>query len=197
MCRVHICRLHFCRVHKCRIVHTLSWGPQTYERIRRIGQRTHICRVHVCRVNNCRVHICRAHICRVHKCRVVHTMSWGPQIYKPTHVNSQCACIRHLLLQIIWIKILASVPGSQTSRHFPTYTVMCCAYALSWPTNACVGLARTIYIRCTYGILGLEITKNTVYICGYIRFWPALCMWHCRVRSTHASILCWLLVSYM
>ena len=26
------------------------------------------------------------------------------------------------------------------------------------------GLARTIYIRCTYGIFGLEITKYTVYI---------------------------------
>jgi hypothetical protein len=29
-----------------------------------------------------------------------------------------------------------------------------------------VGLARTIYIRCTYGIFGLEITKYTVYIYG-------------------------------
>jgi len=31
-----------------------------------------------------------------------------------------------------------------------------------------VGLARTIYIRCTYGIFGLEITKYTVYIYTYI-----------------------------
>ena len=30
----------------------------------------------------------------------------------------------------------------------------------------CIGLARTIYIRCTYGIFGLEITKYTVYIYG-------------------------------
>ena len=39
-----------------------------------------------------------------------------------------------------------------------------------------VGLARTIYIRCTYGIFGLEITKYTVYIYVYIyiRFWPNL-----------------------
>jgi hypothetical protein len=37
-----------------------------------------------------------------------------------------------------------------------------------------IGLARTIYIRCTYGIFGLEITKYTVYIYVYIRFWPTL-----------------------
>ena len=37
-----------------------------------------------------------------------------------------------------------------------------------------VGLARTIYIRCTYGIFGLKITKYPVYIYVYIRFWPTL-----------------------
>jgi len=37
-----------------------------------------------------------------------------------------------------------------------------------------IGLARTIYIRCTYGIFGLEITKYTEYIYVYIRFWPTL-----------------------
>jgi hypothetical protein len=37
-----------------------------------------------------------------------------------------------------------------------------------------IGLARTIYIRCTYGIFGLKITKYTVYIYVYIRFWPTL-----------------------
>jgi hypothetical protein len=37
-----------------------------------------------------------------------------------------------------------------------------------------VGLARTIYIRFTYGIFGLEITKYTVYLYVYIRFWPTL-----------------------
>jgi len=44
------------------------------------------------------------------------------------------------------------------------------------PLSVCihVGLARTIYIRFTYGIFGLEITKYTVYIYVYIRFWPTL-----------------------
>jgi hypothetical protein len=37
-----------------------------------------------------------------------------------------------------------------------------------------VWLARTIYIRCMYGIFGLEFTKYTVYVYVYIRFWPTL-----------------------
>jgi hypothetical protein len=38
----------------------------------------------------------------------------------------------------------------------------------------CVGLDRTLYIPCIYGIFGREITKYTI-ICGaYIRFWPTL-----------------------
>jgi hypothetical protein len=37
-----------------------------------------------------------------------------------------------------------------------------------------LGLARTIYIRCIYGILGREITKYTVIYGVCIRFWPTL-----------------------
>jgi len=37
-----------------------------------------------------------------------------------------------------------------------------------------IGLARTIYIRCIYGIFGREITKYTVIYGVYIRFWPTL-----------------------
>jgi hypothetical protein len=37
-----------------------------------------------------------------------------------------------------------------------------------------VGLARTIYIRCVYGIFGREITIYTVIYGVYIRFWPTL-----------------------
>jgi len=50
-----------------------------------------------------------------------------------------------------------------------------------------VGLARTIYIRCTYGIFGLEITKYTVYIYVYIRFWPTL---HWSHEKTPALLQC-------
>ena len=37
-----------------------------------------------------------------------------------------------------------------------------------------IGLARTICIRCIYGIFGREITKYTVIYGVYIWFWPTL-----------------------
>jgi len=37
-----------------------------------------------------------------------------------------------------------------------------------------VGLARTIYIRCMYGIFGREIAKYTVYVYD----WPTLYVRH-------------------
>jgi len=40
----------------------------------------------------------------------------------------------------------------------------------------CVGLARTIYIRCVYGIFGREITRYTDIYGVCIRFWPTLYM---------------------
>jgi len=42
----------------------------------------------------------------------------------------------------------------------------------------CVGLARTLYIRCIYGIFGRETTEYTVMYGVYIRFWPTLCVSH-------------------
>ena len=38
-------------------------------------------------------------------------------------------------------------------------------------------LARTIYIRCIYGIFGRKITKYTVIYGVYVRFWPTLYIW--------------------
>ena len=50
-----------------------------------------------------------------------------------------------------------------------------------------------IYIRCTYGIFGLEITKYTVYIHVYIRFWPTL-----LIRPLASNAICYMLyVCYM
>ena len=46
----------------------------------------------------------------------------------------------------------------------------------------CVGLARAIYIRCTYGNFGREITKYTVIYGVYIWFWPTLQMC-CQYRQ--------------
>jgi hypothetical protein len=46
-----------------------------------------------------------------------------------------------------------------------------------------VGLARTLYIQCIYGIFGREITKYTVIYGAYIRFWPTLCICKKCARS--------------
>ena len=46
---------------------------------------------------------------------------------------------------------------------------ICYLYIQGWPEPYIY-----IYIRCTYGIFGLEITKYTVYIYVYIQFWPTL-----------------------
>ena len=40
--------------------------------------------------------------------------------------------------------------------------------------GSCLGLARTIYVRCIYGNIGRKITKDTVVYGVYIRFWPTL-----------------------
>ena len=47
----------------------------------------------------------------------------------------------------------------------------------------CVGLARTMYIRCTYGIFSREGTKYTVVYDVHIRFWPTLHMCY-QLRNT-------------
>ena len=39
-------------------------------------------------------------------------------------------------------------------------------------TPTSIGLARTIHIRCVYGICGRKITKYTVIYGVYKRFWP-------------------------
>ena len=46
-----------------------------------------------------------------------------------------------------------------------------------------LGLARTIYIRCIYGIFGREIIKYTVIYGVYIRLWPTLMLCQYAVFS--------------
>jgi len=57
------------------------------------------------------------------------------------------------------------LPNSKSQSHLRP-SLMC----------SCVGLARIIYIRFTYGIFGREITKYTVIHGVHIRFWPTLIM---------------------
>jgi len=46
--------------------------------------------------------------------------------------------------------------------------------ALDHRNHSSIGLARTIYIRCIYGIIGRDITKYTVVYGVYVRSWPIL-----------------------
>ena len=57
------------------------------------------------------------------------------------------------------------------------------------PTRLRIGLARTIYIRCVYGIFGREITKYTVKYGVHIRFWPTLCIYFvaCKVNTASSA----------
>jgi len=56
-----------------------------------------------------------------------------------------------------------------------------------------------IFIRCTYGIFGMEITKGTVIYGAYIRYWPTLmfCVCVCIAQCTyiwcnrHPKQHCW------
>jgi hypothetical protein len=71
------------------------------------------------------------------------------------------------------------------------FVCVCVCVCVSMRACACVcmrvcvyiGLARTIYIRCIYGIFGRKITEYTVYIYVHIRFWPTLRV--CVIMCTH------------
>jgi len=66
---------------------------------------------------------------------------------------------------------------------FTSECVSVCANVCMACVDVCVcmyvGLARTIYIRCIYGIFGREITEYTVIHGVYIRFWPTLLVCLC------------------
>jgi len=92
-----------------------------------------------------------------------------------THTSTRTHARTHALT---W-KVLCSIQPYVTYLPTPRW----CAEPRLWPTFSLVGpwlkwtllgLARTIYIRCIYGIFGREITEYTVIYGVYIRFWPTL-----------------------
>jgi hypothetical protein len=63
--------------------------------------------------------------------------------------------------------------------HLPVYVIPIILYIIPYyrySVGTCVGLARTIYTQCMYGIFGREITKYTVMYGVYVRFWPPIHM---------------------
>ena len=73
--------------------------------------------------------------------------------------------------QLVWQAIIVAVV--KRKRH---------QTSKSMPAVSCLGLARTIYIRCIYGTFGREIIKYTVIYGVYTRFWPTLFMCPYRYR---------------
>ena len=71
--------------------------------------------------------------------------------------------------------------GCSPQEVLCVYVYMCECVCLCLCVSMCVGLARTIYTRCIYGIFGREITVYTVIYGAYIRFWPTvyMCVWVC------------------
>ena len=66
----------------------------------------------------------------------------------------------HTLLCMAWPTLHMQRQYGRTIR-----SPCCCTYS---------GMARTIYIRCIYGMFGREITKYTVIYGAYLRFWSTL-----------------------
>jgi len=66
--------------------------------------------------------------------------------------------------------------GCSPQEVLCVYVYMCECVCLCLCVSMCVGLARTIYTRCIYGIFGREITVYTVIYGAYIRFWPTVYM---------------------
>jgi hypothetical protein len=63
-----------------------------------------------------------------------------------------------------------------------------CLSLLPWVLFViCVGLARTKYVWCIYGIFGREITNYTVKYGVYVRLWPNLGVWY---MCAHVSVPC-------
>ena len=132
------------------------------------------------------VYVCIVYVCQ---CSYV-----SPQVCVYMHVCLSLQPIKHVfvctcasLCNLSNTYLYARVPLSAT---YQTRVYMHVCLSLQPIKHVCLsylGLARTIYTRCTYGIFGLEITKYTVYIYVYIRFWPTLLLLHLTWSSAIMS----------
>ena len=90
------------------------------------------------------------------------------------HLNTVQPHITHIRftrLCIIHFSITKSSPTSVPPSH-----------------QSSPGLARTICIRCVYGVFGRETTKFMVIYGVSIWFWPALVITHFNIRSPTRSL---------
>jgi hypothetical protein len=83
-----------------------------------------------------------------------------------------CVCVSVCVVCVL-TDVLILHANVHTHSDYDTQTTKSRAIATS---SLIIGLARTIYIRCVYGIFGREITKYTTIYGVFIRFWPTLTM---------------------
>jgi len=127
--------------------------------------------------------------------RSVIPFQWPPEV-QPVNVSFKTSTTREKVYQAVYhplknhMRSCSCRPAfhGRTSLASPPRSPLCDSISppLKYHMRRCscrpafhgrtslVGLARTIYIRFTYGIFGREITKCTVIYGVYIRFWPTL-----------------------
>ena len=81
-----------------------------------------------------------------------------------TKVNCVCVCVCVCVCMYVCMCVCVLV------------RVCVCTYSQHLIGALCTGLARTIYIRCIYGIFGRKIVKCTLKYGVYTRLWPTLTM---------------------
>jgi len=134
--------------------------------------------------------------------RAVHMFVYVCAIVCVYHLNSVCmcecvsecvfVCARSYMCVLLCVRVCYCVPS-----RYALFCYKLCSHRADidganldsrpiWPPatdSACCqhcsycfksGLARSIYIRCVYGVFGREITTYTVIYGVYIRFWPTL-----------------------
>ena len=104
---------------------------------------------------------------------------WARQ-FQCTHTHTHTQVIKAWrLTEPGTLSKLRHQSGQRTLRKKEVYT----------HRSVFIGLARTIYIRCIYGIFWMEITKYTIIYGAYIRFWSTLCIHHTVTRHCLSCLL--------
>jgi len=94
-----------------------------------------------------------------------------------------CLCV-----SMMWKKV--NVDARVLHFVVPLMCVQACApLTFHSESHQTVGLAKTIYIRCKYGIFGRKLTRYTVIQGVYIRFWPTLPESYLQLIG-HTMLLC-------
>ena len=125
--------------------------------------------------SNCMYHVHTLPLSRTHTGTHTHTHTHTQRRTQTHQTGRTCICQS-------WLRILWS-PSASVSSSTCRQSVGRCKHDGTVADNICVGLAKTIYIRCIHGYFGRKIIEYTVIYGAYIRFWPTLHMWGYNLYS--------------